>query len=200
MTDLFKERAASYDSQDMAKELSSAIGTSLLAEIDFHDQMHVMDFGAGTGLICSQVAPIVQEITAVDISEAMLEKLMTKPDLKNKVKPVCQNIMTTPMDEKFDLIMSAFAMHHVEDTDKLIQRFAHHLDRGAKVALADLDSEDGSFHPDDIKGIFHFGFDRDNIRQLLEKHSFTNIEFVTAHNLEKEEKSYSIFLVTADKM
>lgn len=78
MTDLFKEKADTYDSEDWDKKLS-AIGKMILSEIPFHDQMHVMDFGAGTGLFCSQVAPMVQKITAVDISEAMLEKLNAKP-------------------------------------------------------------------------------------------------------------------------
>jgi len=40
-----------------------------------------MDFGAGTGLITSQVAPLVKKIVAVDISETMLNKLFTKPEL-----------------------------------------------------------------------------------------------------------------------
>ena len=57
-------------------------------------------------------------------------------------------------------------MHHVEDTEKLIQRFAEHLKPGAKIALADLDKEDGSFHPQDTKGVFHSGFDRDEFQQF----------------------------------
>jgi len=51
-----------------------------------HEQMRVMDFGAGTGLISSQVAPLVKKIVAVDISEAMLNKLVAKPELQEKSK------------------------------------------------------------------------------------------------------------------
>ena len=171
MTDLYKEKAENYDSEDWDNELS-AIGKMILLEIPFHDQMHVMDFGAGTGLLCSQVAPMVQKITAVDISEAMLEKLNAKSELKTKVKTVCQDILTTPIDGKFDLIMSAFAMHHVEDTNTLIRTFADHLSAGSRIALVDVDGEDGSFHSEDNLGVFHCGFDRDNLRAMLKTHAF----------------------------
>ena len=199
MTDLFKERAEGYDSKDLAKELSSAIGATLLSKIPFHEQMHVMDFGAGTGLLCSQVAPVVQKITAVDISESMLEELMAKPDLHSNVNTVCQDILSNPIDVKFDLIMSALAMHHVEDINKLIQSLAGNLKPGSKIALADLDKEDGSFHPEDIKGVFHLGFDREELKAMLELHSFKNIDFTTAHTFKRDDKKYSIFLLTASK-
>ncbi len=199
MSDLFNEKAEGWDVDDMVKELSSAIGSSILEHVSFHDQMHVMDFGAGTGLICSQVAPLVKKITATDISEAMLTKLVSKPELHGKVEAVCQDITKKPLDSKFDLIMSAMAMHHVENTHKLIQTFAQHLKTGALIALADLDKEDGSFHPADTKGIFHFGFEREAFQAILEKNGFGNVFFVTAHSLKKEEKNYTIFLSVATK-
>lgn len=199
MADLFKEKAETYDSEDLAKELSSAIGGAILKKVSFHDRMHVMDFGAGTGLISSHVAPRVEKITAVDISEAMLGKLMAKPELQGKVDGVCRNIMEDPIDAQFDLIMSAMAMHHVEDTDRLIQSLSGHLKSGAKVVLADLDTEDGSFHPEEIQGVYHDGFDREGLKSILDKHGFTNIDFVTAHTFKRDGKDYSVFLTTAEK-
>jgi hypothetical protein len=91
------------------------------------------------------------------------------------------------------------AMHHVEDTDNMFKRFAEHLKSGARVALADLDKEEGTFHPEDIEGVFHHGFDRDELRSIMEKNGFTDIEFDTAHVVNKEGKEYPIFLVTATK-
>lgn len=158
-----------------------------------------MDFGAGTGLICAHVAPRVEKIYAVDISESMLERLAAKPELQGKVEPICQNILETPLDEKVDLIMSAMAMHHVEDTEQLLRVFADHLEPGGMLALADLDKEDGSFHPADTEGVFHQGFDRVAIQALLEKQGLDAIEFSTAVEVTREGKSYPIFLVTATR-
>lgn len=198
MTDLYKEKAETYETEAWEKELS-AIGELILSAIPVHEQMRVMDFGAGTGLLSSQLSPMVQQVTAVDISEAMLEQLRTKPELAGKVNTVCQDIMKTPIDEHFDLLISAFAMHHVEDTNTLIQTFAEHLTTGSRIALIDLDEEDGSFHAEDNAGVFHNGFDRNNLRTLLRIHSFEHIDFVRTHFFNWDGKEYSAFLVTAEK-
>lgn len=202
MTDLFEQKAKDWDADSFKQKLSSAIGGSILDLVPLHDQMVVMDFGAGTGLISSQVAPLVNKIVAVDISESMLSRLAAKPELQGKVDIVCQDILETPLtgdNEKVDLIISAMAMHHVEDTTKLLQGFAEHLNPGASVALADLDKEDGSFHPKDTEGVYHFGFERAEFQTLLERNGFENVKFYTAHTIDKNEVKYPIFLVTATK-
>ena len=199
MSDLFHKKADDWDVNDVVKQLSTAIGASILKHVPLDAEMEVMDFGAGTGLVCSHVAPLVRKIVAVDISKAMLDKLVSKPEFHGKVEALCQNILDNPVDVKFDLIMSAMAIHHVEDTDKLIKRFAEHLKPGASVALADLDKAAGTFHPEDVQGVFHLGFNRDEFQALLEKHGFKNIRFITAHTVSKPEKDFPIFLVTATK-
>ena len=199
MTDLFEAKAKDWDANERKTKLASAIGSSILEHIQLHDQMTVLDFGAGTGLICAQIAPRVNRIVAADTSKAMLEKLETKPELKGKVDIVCQDLLDNPLDTRFDLIVSAMAMHHVENTSKLIQRFHEHLNDSGIVALADLDQEDGSFHPADTQGIFHFGFDRAKLGTMLESHGFKQVEFFTAHTINGEEKDYPVFLVTARK-
>jgi len=199
MTDLFQEKAQDWDVNDMVKALSMGIGSAILDNVILNESMQVMDFGAGTGLITAQVANEVGKVTAVDVSQAMLDKLAAKEELRGKVEIVCQNIIEQPIGTEFDLIISAMAMHHVEDTDKMIQRFAEHLKPGARVALADLDEEDGSFHPEDVQGVYHSGFNREAFMDKLEAHGFKDIRFVTAHTASKEEKSYPIFLALASK-
>ena len=199
MADLFEEKAQDWDVNDMVRQLSAGIGSTMLEQVDFQPDMEVMDFGAGTGLISGQVASKVGKITAVDISEAMLEKLSAKPELQGKVKTVCQDITRQPLDEKYDVIVSAMAMHHVEDTDNLAKTLAAHLKPHGKVALADLDKEDGTFHPEGTEGVYHSGFDRQAMKSILEKNGFDDIEFVTAHTVTKEDRSYPVFMVTATR-
>ena len=199
MSDYFNKKAKTWDADEMVKNLSSAVGSSILEHAGLKPQMNVMDFGAGTGLISSHVAPLVNKIVAVDITEAMLDKLIAKPELQGKVEAVCQNILDKPLAFQFDLIMSAMAMHHVEDTAKLIQTFSEHLMPGATLALADLDKEDGSFHPANVEGVIHSGFERFDLKNLLKAQGFENIHFYTAHTVVKEERQYPIFLVIATK-
>jgi len=199
MTDLFEEKAKDWDANDMIKALSSAIGASMLENVTFQPTMEVLDFGAGTGLITSQVAARVNKVTAVDVSQAMLDKLTAKQDLNGKVETLCQNIVEQPIGKTFDVIVSAMAMHHVEDTDAMVKSFAEHLKPGAQVALADLDAEDGTFHPEGTEGVFHDGFAREALQAVLEKNGFSSVKFVTAHTIQKEEKTYPVFLTVATK-
>ena len=199
MSDLFTEKAAEWDGRPLVQQLSSAISAAIISELDLKPSLQVMDFGAGTGLICCQLAPLVGSITAIDISPAMLEKLSEKAEFHGQVSTLCQNIIDTPLDRTFDLIVSAMAVHHVESTRTLIQRFSSNLVTGGHVALADLDAEDGSFHPEGIEGVFHDGFERKALKSLLEAEGFVDVRFRTAITVEKDDKHYPIFLVVATK-
>ena len=200
MTDKFKDKAKDWDVSDRVRQLSAGIGSSILKNVELKANMHVMDFGAGTGLITSQVTPFVNKITAVDISQAMLEQLIAKQELKGKVQALCQDITHHPTGEQYDLIMSAMAMHHVEDIDNMVKQFAAHLKSGGKIALADLDKEDGSFHPKGVEGVYHSGFERSEFQATLEKHGFKDVHFVTAHTVQGETKTYPVFLALATKV
>jgi len=199
MADLFSAKAKGWDVNERILALSSGIGSALINNVVLTAQMNVLDFGAGTGLLTSQVAARVNKVTAVDISQSMLDQLNSKVELTGKVEPLCRDIIDQPLATKFDLIVSAMAMHHVEDTDKLLQRFAEHLKSGAGIALADLDKEDGTFHPENIEGVYHNGFVREDFQSKLEQHGFKDIQFVTAHTVIKEDKAYPVFLATATK-
>ena len=197
--DLFESKAADWDKGDMKQMLSQAIGGAMVQKVAFQPQHHVMDFGAGTGLICSAIAPHVQSIAAVDISPAMLERLAAKPELQGKVSTICQDILGCPLKDRFDVIVSAMAMHHVQDTDAMLQSFYDHLKEGGNVALADLDAEDGSFHPEDIEGVFHHGFDRNELQSKLERVGFQDVHFETVTTVYKDDKAYPVFMVMAAK-
>ncbi len=199
MTDLFKDKAQDWDTRPAPAQISEGVGAALVAKVPLRADMRVMDFGAGTGLVSAHVAPHVQMIYAVDISAAMLEQLAAKPALRGKVEVFCQDILKTPLGRPVDLVVSAMAMHHVEDTSALMRAFAAHLAPGGRVALADLDHEDGSFHAAGTEGVFHHGFVRDELRDKLASAGFTQIEFVTATTVTKEDRRYDVFLVTAIK-
>jgi 2-polyprenyl-3-methyl-5-hydroxy-6-metoxy-1,4-benzoquinol methylase len=196
----FDKAAKDWDANDMRTQLSNNIANTLLREVTLTSSMHIMDFGAGTGLLSSHVAPKVAKIAAVDISPGMLNELTKKEVLKDIVTPYCQNILHEPLEDDFDGIISAMALHHVEDTDEILKVFYEHLKAGGFIGLADLDKEDGSFHSMGNEGVFHFGFERANLENRLKVIGFENINFVTAHTIDKDDgKSYPVFLLTANK-
>jgi putative AdoMet-dependent methyltransferase len=197
MTDLFKERAADYDQRPVPQQISESVTAAMLATVPMGPETRVLDFGAGTGLLCAKIAPHVATILAVDISEAMLAKLVEKPELAGKVEVVCQNILERPLGRQVDLVISAMAMHHVEYTGALLRTLHDHLVPGGRLALADLDTEDGTFHPPGVEGVFHAGFDRDAIGALLVDAGFLAPHFTTACTVSRDGRPYSVFLVTA---
>lgn len=199
MTDLFRDKAADWDSRPVPMQISEGVFAALAARVPLAPHLTVMDFGAGTGLVASRLAPHVGTILAVDISPAMLAQLAAKPELAGTVEIVCRDLLEAPLGRTVDLIVSAMAMHHVQDTGRLVRTLFAHLAPGGRIALADLDAEDGTFHPPGVEGVFHHGF----VRAVLEGHladaGFVDIAFATACQVRKEERRYPIFLVTATR-
>ena len=199
MTDHFQDRAADYDAQPVPVQISEGVSRALLDAVPLSPTMRVMDFGAGTGLLCARVAPLVGRLIAVDVSDAMLAQLRSKPELAGKVDIRCQDILETPLEERVDLVVSAMAMHHVVDTGRLLRALHDHLLPGGRVAIADLDAEGGTFHPPGIEGVFHAGFDRAALGELLVQAGFRDPRFVTAAAIWRDGREYPIFLVTASR-
>src|SRR5690606_12222852 len=101
------------------------------------------------------------------------------------------------------LIYSSMTLHHVEDVQGLLKTLAHHLRPGGRVALADLDAEDGGFHRE-ATGIAHHGFARDTFARWLRDAGFDNVHLSTAFSARRESddgsmREYPIFLAVASK-
>lgn len=196
MTDLFADKAQDWDQRPIPQQLSDGISAALLARLPISPDSAALDFGAGTGLLAERLAPRVRRILAVDVSAAMLAQLAAKPALLGKVEPVQRDLLQSPLDERVDLVVSAMALHHVEDTDGLLRTLHQHLVPGGRIALADLDVEPGDFHPPGTEGVFHHGFDRAELAGRLRAAGFEEVELATACTVEKEGRRYPVFLAT----
>lgn len=199
MTERFNQVAKEWDSGDMRVNIAHAVFQTITSRIALLNHMDILDFGAGTGLLSFKIAPMVKKVVGVDLSEKMLEQLESKNSDKIRVDAVCRNICEVPLEQQFHGIVSSMAMHHVEDTAELFKAFHGHLKRNGFIAIADLDAEDGTFHSHGNDGVFHFGFDRDALRETIENAGFENVRFHHVHTVEKEASRFPIFLVMAHK-
>lgn len=199
MPDLFHDRAADYDARPVPQQISEGVYGALAQAVALTPALTVLDFGAGTGLLTGRVAPHVGRVHAVDVSPAMLAQLAQKPELAGKVEIHCQDLLLQPLAVRADLVVSAMAMHHVADTAALLRALYQDLAPGGRIALADLDAEEGDFHPPGIEGVFHAGFDRAALGALAEQAGFTDVRFATACTVTKEAKHYPVFLLTATR-
>jgi predicted TPR repeat methyltransferase len=199
MTQKFDEAAATWDMGDVRVATARSIFQTLSSRMALGNSMDILDFGCGTGLLSFQAAPLVRSVTGVDLSPNMVAQLLQKNTSEIQVNAVCQDIVHTPLNQKFHGVISSMALHHVEELPSLFSTFYTHLHRDGFIALADLETEDGTFHSHGNEGIYHFGFDRDALRTLIETAGFKNVRFHEACTITKEEKNYPIFLVIATK-
>lgn len=97
-----------------------------------------------------------------------------------------------------DGIISSVIIHHIEDVPKLFQVFFSLLKSGGFIAIADLESEDGTFHKEDM-GVFHLGFDKDELLSYVKEAGFIHLEIQTISIARKAQREYPIFLLTGKK-
>lgn len=200
----FDKDAAQWDDSPTKVRMANDVAAAIIREVKPAKDMDVMDFGCGTGLVTLKLQPLVNSITGVDSSQGMLAALQ-----KKIAQQALDNVFTRFVDFEhgkhaegsYDLIVSSMTLHHVPDTLALFKDWSGLLRPGGRVSFADLDKEDGSFHSDKI-GVFHFGFDRDDLRQKLHEAGFGDFSATMATVIKKEVKGqgiqeYPVFLITA---
>ena len=201
MSNSFDARATTWDEDPGRLQLAANIFSALEKQIPLQPDFAALDYGCGTGLLTLALAPHVRRITAVDSSRGMLDRLAQKQQsacLRN-MDLLQSDFSTDPLPPgSYDLLTTAMTLHHVVHVDQIFHRFFSLLAPGGHIALADLDTEDGTFHSNNA-GIHHFGFDRDILLRQLQASGFENIHFTTATHIEKNSRTYPVFLATAQK-
>jgi len=125
MGSFFNQRAEGYDSH-MLDELSLT---------EFYDEIEkciakddgldkVLDLGCGTGLEMERIFKLYKDVrvTAIDISEKMLEKLKQKfEDKILNIEIVCGSYFDIDFGfNLFDLVVSTYSLHHFSKDEKLV--------------------------------------------------------------------------------
>ena len=80
----------------------------------------ILDLGAGTGLELIHLFKLFPsaEVTVIDISENMLEKL-NKRSFANHVYTICGDFFEVEFGENYDVVISTSALHHFKYEEKL---------------------------------------------------------------------------------
>jgi ubiquinone/menaquinone biosynthesis C-methylase UbiE len=104
---------------------------------------HVVDLGAGTGLLALALAPQVRELVAVDISERMLERMddAAVADGVHNIQAVVGDLRRLPLeDESATLVVSNYAFHHLDDAGKelALAEARRILQPGGRLIVCDM--------------------------------------------------------------
>ncbi len=201
----FDEIAAEWDESPTRTKLAQAVGQAILDVAVPSGNERGLEFGCGTGLVTALLAPVLGHVVAADNSEGMLEVLRSKTRVLalENVEPRRVDVGREVPGGPFDLIFSSMTMHHIGDVAGLFRRLAAELAPGGRIAVADLESEDGTFHGD-AEGIMHHGFDPAEVIEWLRTAGLQNAQTRRIYVVHKTggdglEREYPVFLATATK-
>ena len=198
----FDARARDWDKNQRYIDRSEAVAKAMLQTIPFQKSMKALEYGSGTALLSFALKDKFEEIVLMDNSLEMTRVTEEKiADLKiQNMKPLFFDLEHQDYSGSFDIIYNQMVMHHVNDVDAVLSKFYHLLNPGGYLAIADLYTEDGSFHSTGFEG--HPGFDVDRLGDILKGIGYTNIEHQQCYRIDKTDedgnaKEFPIFLLTA---
>jgi len=199
----FDERAATWDDDPVKHERARTVASAIRERVPLSSGMRALEYGCGTGLLSFELRASVGHFTLADRSDGMLEVLRKKLQAANATNmvPVSLDLIEDPLpDERYDFICTMMTFHHIEDTDAILRAMSSLLESPGYLCVADLDSEDGSFHGEGFHG--HNGFDRDELARKANKAGFHKVGFSTVFRTkggEEQEREYPMFLMVAEK-
>ncbi len=205
MENRFDRLAAEWDHQPVRVALAADLAAAMRQALPLAADWQVIDFGAGTGLLSLNLLSAVGRIHAVDSSAGMLEALRAKvvaASLTQIETHHCDLHHTPWPGAPVDAVVSALTLHHLANVPLVLGRLAAALRPGGWMALADLDTEDGSFHGPDVTDVYHHGFAREQVADWLAAAGLSQIRVDDAGRRSKpaadgELREYSLFLAVA---
>lgn len=200
----FDREAQAWDSNPARVALARGIAAAIRDTVPLTPDMAALDFGAGTGLLTLALLPDVATVTAVDTSGEMLRVLNEKVaslGISNVTTRHCDINRDSLPEGHFSLVFSSMVLHHIQHVPAALRLLHRSLSRGGWIALADLETEDGSFHSD-ATGVYHNGFAPADLCRWLTDAGFTSVSTRVAYVMRRpaaggSEREYPILLSTA---
>lgn len=136
-------RASDWHHHVFASPAFAAIRDALLECADPGPGDRAVDLGSGTGFITLPLAAAVAEVTAVDISQVMVDRLaaVAAREGAGNIRFVVGDLATLVLPERSaDLIVSNYVMHHLTDDAKqaVVAAARRWCRPGGRLVIADM--------------------------------------------------------------
>lgn len=198
----FDEKAATWDDDPAKIERARMVAEQIVGAVPVEATWTMLEYGAGTGLVSERLQHHLGHLTLVDTSAGMRAAIAAKVRdgrLPSGTQILDLDLSAGPVpDDRFDLIVTVLALHHVPLIERTLAAFATLLRPGGYVCVVDLDAEDGSFHND--ASIPHHGFERQTLARLLEASGFGEVRIADCGELTREGRPFQLFLATARRV
>ena len=172
----FNHKAESFDSPQN-RFIADLIRQELEKQVvDFSDK-HILDFGGGTGLVSLPLATQSKSVMLVDISDKMLEQahLKVKKQAINNVHLLQQDLLSTPLNQLFDIILVSRVLHHMSNIEETLNVFRNHLADDGQLFIADFVKTD----------INHHGFHLADLEGKLSQSGFSSVQSQIIYSADK---------------
>lgn len=163
--------AAGYDKKE--KYLNSFEQRKVLPLLGDVKGTKILDVGAGTGRLAVELARLGADLTALDISEEMLEILKRKSDRIQTIVGDAENLIFPR--GYFDWVISAFVIVHLKDPTRFFDQAYKVLKDGGKLLVTNINQKE----PPEIETsegkikIESFYHRPEKIREILESLAFS---------------------------
>ena len=202
----FDVKAKDWDQDPEHINRSKVIAKAIREEVPFDPSFTAMEFGCGTGLISFALRDHFLKITLVDSSQGMLNVVREKISDGGITNMIPLNVDLMQAEDikagPFSVIFSSLVLHHIDDIGKVFKIWHSLLEEKGYLCVADIDSENGSFHGHNFKG--HNGFDRKWLEQVALSNGFSDVKFRTVYEITKtgadgKKCSYPVFMMVCRK-
>jgi len=195
----FNQLANKWDT-DYRINRARIISNKIKSVSDLKGNESALEFGCGTGLIGLNLMSSFSSLDFFDTSDEMLKILNLK--LANiQVNNISHlyNELDNISDSKYDFIFCSMAFHHIKDLNPVINKIHHLLRENGQLCLVELNSDDGSFHRDEIGFDGHNGFDPAILSNQFERMGFSKTYEETFFRDVREKSNikfeYSLFIL-----
>ena len=200
----FDQAASTWDENPRRMAVTEAIARAIQEQVPLSLKTSVLDFGCGTAALSVLLAGSAGRITAADSSSGMIAEAQRKVAAVSELAAVIQPVHVPDGDagqlrERWDVVCTAMALHHIEDAEQALRHLARCVTPGGYLAVADLYSEDGSFHGQEP--VPHNGFDPEALAEVLRGEGLDAIAIQTVLTFAKpcddgHVREFSVFLLT----
>ena len=202
----FDDKAATWDDNPERAQRSQMIADAIIEELPSDLSFTAMEYGCGTGLLSFPLCNRFAKIVLVDNSKGMIEVLRGKIIRSKATNMELLNIdlldSSSILSTLFSVIYSSMVLHHIDNVQKILAAWYSHLVTPGYLFVADLDSDNGLFHGPEFKG--HNGFDRKELKEIVEEAGFIDVKFRTVCKIKKEAhdgivRTFPLFLMVCKK-
>lgn len=205
MDNYFDGMAAQWDDNPLTVERAT-VTANRIKSLELRTTDRCIDFGSGTGLLGVQLSDTFSKVHLLDASSEMLRVGREKIAQANITNVDTHHVQClSALSGHYSAIVTLMALHHLDNIKSFFEQAYQRLAQQGLLVIADLVTEDGSFHKHNPDFTGHNGFDVELLAKLAESVGFVVESSETYYEIWQEDFAnqkiaYPLFMMVARKV